>query len=1100
MSNKQAVTFLITFIMAFAMTSLRAGSINVNLVKNSGFENDVNIPKGYDLWRIDKRGTCSIDNSVGYKSQKSIKVAGVRSIAYQYSIDVLPKAEYTVEALCKQEGKGQATLCIYWKNANNRWIYSNKNVKVKFTDFDGKWKKALTKVKVPAGVARLAVLLSVANQGTDKDVIWFDNIVLKKEKDGVQPKKSAPVVAKKKALTVPHYKNKTRIVPLEAQSIDFKDYKPNRSQREVRDTLRMGVLIYSDISKKEAEKRVLQMRNRGYNAILTEGQRFLFAKTRNHPPFPGVLKGSLPYNELVRHTKIVVDACHKYGMKAYLHLTASAVPASFIKEHQDWMTLSLRDGRTKKVWTLNWACLNNAAFQKEYFYRLENLIRKTGADGLMVDETSTMLDSCGCPTCRRKFKQDTGREIPKNDISWLGDISSPLFQTFLKWRNQNCVNFNKKIKKILLSYVPNGTILSYYALPHYEICWKQHGISIDLLDNFADIIGWEVITRGIDQYWPVFIANLKLIRAVSENKEGNIYTIIARPNYANTYFFWLLSTSQGAHKYWSGHDSREIKNARAPLIQWEMVYKNLLAGLRSFADTAVLISTRNSNLIKNPSGNINREDSYFAICNTLSLEHIPYKAIVDKDIQSSNLSSKAKTIIMMNVGLLSDKETEVIREFVKNGGTLIASAETSLYNERGIKRSNFALADLFGCNYKRLVKGKSTLQLKKKFPVLGDITGAINQPDGFCAVESTSSAKILGDLQKGNARFPGLLFNTYGKGKVIYFAGPPEASLFMVRLNGNKIIPRSLRARDPKMIKLFCNIVKNAGLKVTAENLPTGAVVETYKHNYKGAQGIQVHLLNLTGLMPGWKKVRFPDIKKSLPDATKPIKITVQDENIHNAFVFSPDFDGLSQIPIEKKNGKVICNIPSFKQYMIIYFNQAKNDTLFKLAGVPVRKGWPLSKSVEKVEAPLEGYFDPDTPIVFMESPLVSGGKVFYWDSEYTRFIFNKKYKPGKQLDSISIKMNLKKVPPKAVLEVGGMDDKTDNRTKILIKINGETIFKGRNNFRADQFSKSKFSIPDGVLKPGANTVVLENIERWTDYWGQPFCGIYYAKIINKED
>ena len=162
------------------------------------------------------------------------------------------------------------------------------------------------------------------------------------------------------------------------------------------------------------------------------------------------------------------------------------------------------------------------------------------------------------------------------------------------------------------------------------------------------------------------------------------------------------------------------------------------------------------------------------------------------------------------------------------------------------------------------------------------------------------------------------------------------------------------------MTELFCNIVKNATPgNVSVDNLPAGVVVETYAHNYKGAQGLQVHLLNMSGMVSGILSpeatpVTFPDIKKLLPDQGKPIQITVRGKDIRNAFMLSPDFDGLYELPIEKINDTVICKLPSFAQYLIIYFNQGDTDALKNLSKIPVKTGQPEIKIIETTEPPVK--------------------------------------------------------------------------------------------------------------------------------------------------
>jgi hypothetical protein len=57
------------------------------------------------------------------------------------------------------------------------------------------------------------------------------------------------------------------------------------------------------------------------------------------------------------------------------------------------------------------------------------------------------------------------------------------------------------------------------------------------------------------------------------------------------------------------------------------------------------------------------------------------------------------------VAALSDAQCEQLGAFVSNGGSLIATYETSLYDEQGKRRNNFALADLFGVDWTGKTEG-----------------------------------------------------------------------------------------------------------------------------------------------------------------------------------------------------------------------------------------------------------------------------------------------------------------------------------------------------------------------------------------------------------
>jgi hypothetical protein len=55
-------------------------------------------------------------------------------------------------------------------------------------------------------------------------------------------------------------------------------------------------------------------------------------------------------------------------------------------------------------------------------------------------------------------------------------------------------------------------------------------------------------------------------------------------------------------------------------------------------------------------------------------------------------------LILPNVGALSDAQAAMIRRFVQNGGSLVATGDTGRYDAWGDPRPDFALADLFACH------------------------------------------------------------------------------------------------------------------------------------------------------------------------------------------------------------------------------------------------------------------------------------------------------------------------------------------------------------------------------------------------------------------
>jgi hypothetical protein len=137
----------------------------------------------------------------------------------------------------------------------------------------------------------------------------------------------------------------------------------------------------------------------------------------------------------------------------------------------------------------------------------------------------------------------------------------------------------------------------------------------------------------------------------------------------------------------------------------------------------------------------------------------------------------------------------LLKQYVANGGNLIATYETSMYDAAGVKRTDFALAEVFGCNY----TGEKVNTRKDFYQVIADPSHPIVKPDssqtkllinaGHTLIcRASSKAKkictynpIVHNQPPEKAwtnawaqEHPTVLENQYLRGKVIYFANQPE--------------------------------------------------------------------------------------------------------------------------------------------------------------------------------------------------------------------------------------------------------------------------------------------------------------------------------------
>src|SRR5262249_8901078 len=85
-------------------------------------------------------------------------------------------------------------------------------------------------------------------------------------------------------------------------------------------------------------------------------------------------------------------------------------------------------------------------------------------------------------------------------------------------------------------------------------------------------------------------------------------------------------------------------------------------------------------------------------------EHLPLTLLNDWDVDAKALA-RYRVVVLPSAAALSDAQVDALRRYVRGGGGLVATGESSLCDELGRPRAGFALADLFGVDYRGRPKG-----------------------------------------------------------------------------------------------------------------------------------------------------------------------------------------------------------------------------------------------------------------------------------------------------------------------------------------------------------------------------------------------------------
>jgi hypothetical protein len=263
---------------------------------------------------------------------------------------------------------------------------------------------------------------------------------------------------------------------------------------------------------------------------------------------------------------------------------------------------------------------------------------------------------------------------------------------------------------------------------------------------------------------------------------------------------------------------------------------------------------------------------------------IPFEMVHDRLLDAAHLTP-LKTLILPNVAALSEAQCAQLRAFAERGGGLIATYETSLYDEWGVKRRDFGLGDLFGVTFKGGIDGpmqNSYLRLEtdpttgKRHPLLAGLEDARRIINGARRVEVESTRPFLHPpltlipsypdlpMEKVYPRVsqtdvPQVYLREQGPGRVVYFPWDIDRTFW-----------------DVLSVDHF-KLLRNAVTWATNEDPPvtvTGpGVLDVTVWRQKAS--LTVHLVNLTNpmMMKGPVRELIPiseqKVRVRLPDGTQ---------------------------------------------------------------------------------------------------------------------------------------------------------------------------------------------------------------------------------------
>lgn len=424
------------------------------------------------------------------------------------------------------------------------------------------------------------------------------------------------------------------------------------------------------------------------------------------------MKGTDPFGDLM-------SGCRKLNMVVIARTDPHAAHQDVYDAHPDWIAVDSqghkrRHWATQELWVTCALGPYNFQFMTEVHKEIMSLYK---VDGIFSNRWSGS-GMCYCEHCQRNFKAAYGMELPRTN-----DPQDPVRRNYILWREQRLFElwrlWDSEIRKInpKARFIPNtgGGALS-------PLDMKTTGELADIL--FAD----RQARRGLAAPWANG-KNGKEYRATLGGKPvGGIFSVGLEEPYRwkdsvqndAEIRIWVADGIANGLRPWftkfSGtlHDRRWLKVVEE-IYDWHYRSESYLRNETSLARVAMVYSQQTGTFYGGERAQQKVEDHTLGFYHALIEARIPFEMVHDRLLDPEQVE-RFKLLILPNIAALSDQQCQRLRQYVRRGGNLIATFETSLYDQWGVRRPNFGLSDLFGVSFNGRLEGpmqNSYLRLEK---------------------------------------------------------------------------------------------------------------------------------------------------------------------------------------------------------------------------------------------------------------------------------------------------------------------------------------------------------------------------------------------------
>ena len=378
------------------------------------------------------------------------------------------------------------------------------------------------------------------------------------------------------------------------------------------------------------------------------------------------------------------------------------------KVHPEWLMQFLDDGRPEPE-NLGWFCLNSP-FRDWLPEHLHDFLEYLDLDGFYFDDTNwgshvsrPWHPSCCCGHCEKLFRRETGLALPRKV-----DFASTDFRRLVLWRYEKLRDAFHHIARRVREKYPDAVLdFHYYGRPTTD--WSD-GHPLNPL-RLGEVQAHFFIETHRTVRESGFVAKLARAHgsptAIWRNSVQSIPECTGSlAPYAEPFapaLHGLVALAHGIRPQYGIFDHTITLNRRVMgFISTELRRRAEYSEGEPVKYLALHCSQQQRDFWRPPKSvppfREVRLKSVLGAYEMLNRSHLLVDIVFDEQLTYENLS-RYRVLFLSNSACLSDRQCDEIRRFVRAGGTLIATHETSLMDELGRPRSDYQLADVFGVSH-----------------------------------------------------------------------------------------------------------------------------------------------------------------------------------------------------------------------------------------------------------------------------------------------------------------------------------------------------------------------------------------------------------------